>query len=306
MLAPVRVGLVGAGQWARTMHAPLHTSGAETSLTGIWSPSADRASVLASAFGVRAFLSYDELLDASDAVDFAVPPAVQSTLAIEAVAVGKAVLLEKPLAASLDAAIRLVDAIDAAGVVSMVILTKRYHQRTREFLAQARNLPGDVLAVTGRYVHGGFLDTGFVERSERGGWRASLGALFDLGPHLLDLADAAAGRILSISAAGRPSEVVMMSTEHEGGAVGQFLVSGRVGTTDVLTNLDVYARAGHLAYSTRGLELGEAMATLRSEFAAAVRTGISVSVDSHRALAVQRVIDAAARSLTEGRAVEID
>ncbi|MDQ1554672.1 MAG: hypothetical protein QOK46_1750, partial [Microbacteriaceae bacterium] len=36
-VTPVRVGLVGAGQWASTMHAPLHSSGQGTVLSGVWS-----------------------------------------------------------------------------------------------------------------------------------------------------------------------------------------------------------------------------------------------------------------------------
>jgi predicted dehydrogenase len=287
------------------MHAPLHTSGRETTLTGVWSQNPERASSLASVFGVRAFRSLDELLDASEAVDFAVPPAAQASLAIEAAQAGKALLLEKPLAASLEEATRLVEAIDAAGVVSMVILTKRYQQRTRDFVTRVESLPGPVLAITGRYVHGGFLESGFVDPAERAGWRSTLGALYDLGPHLLDLADAVAGPIRRITASGDPAEVVTMSTEHEGGAVGQLLVSGRVATPQVLTDLDVFANKGHLSYSTLGLELSEAMDTVRSEFAAAVRTGAPVTVDAHRALAVQRVIEAAAQSLKTGRAVDI-
>ena len=303
---PVRVGLVGAGQWARTMHAPMHAAGRETVLTGVWSPSRERASALAATFGVRAFASLDELLDASEAVDFAVPPAAQAELALEAAAAGRALLLEKPLAASFEAAARLVDAIDAAGAVSIVNLTRRYQARTREFLEQANALRGGVLAITGRYVHGGFLETGFIAEAERNGWRSDLGALYDLGPHLLDLADAAAGRIRRVTSSGNAGEVVLLTTNHEGGAVGQFVISGRVETSQVLAGLDVYGEAGYLAYSTRGLEVSEAAATLRAEFAAAVRTGVPVAVDAHRALEVQRIVDAAARSLAERRPVDVD
>jgi predicted dehydrogenase len=305
-MEPVRVGLVGAGQWARTMHAPMHAAGRETVLAGVWSPSHERASALAATFGVPAFGSLDELLSASEAVDFAVPPAAQAELALEAAVAGKALLLEKPLAASLESAARLVDAIDSAGVVSMVNLTRRYQARTREFLARAAALPGGALAITGRYVHGGFLETGFVDEAERNGWRSDLGALFDLGPHLLDLADAAAGRIRRVTSSGDAAEVVLLSTEHEGGALGQFVISGRVETSEVLAGIDVYGEAGHLAYSTRGLEVAEAVSTLRSEFAAAVRSGAPAAIDAHRALEVQRIVDAAARSLAERRPVDVD
>jgi predicted dehydrogenase len=287
------------------MHAPLHTSGAETELTGVWSPHPERAAALARDFGVRAFRSFDELLESSEAVDFAVPPAVQAELAIEAALAGRALLLEKPLAAALGDATRLVETIDTAGVANLVILTKRYHARTREFLARTKALSSPVLAVTGRYVHGGFLASGFIDESERSGWRASLGVLYDLGPHLLDLADAAAGAIRSVSATGDPGEVILLATEHEGGARGQFVISGRVQTPIVLTDLDVYANEAQVSYTTRGLELTEAMTTVRAEFAAAVRSGSPVTVDARRALTTERVVDAAARSLAGERRIPL-
>jgi predicted dehydrogenase len=288
------------------MHAPMHAAGLETTLAGVWSPNPERASALAATFGVPAFASLDDLLGVSEAVDFAVPPAAQAELALEAAAAGRALLLEKPLAASAEAAARLVDAIDAAGVVSMVNLTRRYQARTRQFLAQAAALRGGVRAITGRYVHGGFLDTGFVDEAERNGWRSDLGALFDLGPHLLDLADAAAGSIRRVTSSGDAAEIVLLSTEHEGGALGQFVISGRVETGEGLAGLDIYGEGGHLAYSTQGLEVSEAIATLRSEFAAAVRTGAHVAIDAHRALEVQLIVNAAARSLAEHRPVDVD
>lgn len=65
---PVKVGLVGAGQWAATMHAPLHSAGAETELAGVWSASGSTAESLAAEYGVRAFGTFGELLASCEAV----------------------------------------------------------------------------------------------------------------------------------------------------------------------------------------------------------------------------------------------
>ncbi|MHB8468022.1 MAG: Gfo/Idh/MocA family oxidoreductase, partial [Acidimicrobiales bacterium] len=73
-------------------------AGPETSLAGVWARRPEAAAELAARFGAPAFDRYEDLLDASEAVAFAVPPDVQATMALEAVAAGKALLLEKPLA----------------------------------------------------------------------------------------------------------------------------------------------------------------------------------------------------------------
>ena len=61
-----------------------------------------------------------------DAVAFAVPPEVQAELAADAARAGKAVLLEKPIAADLRGAGRLAEAVGGAGVTSLVVLSWRY------------------------------------------------------------------------------------------------------------------------------------------------------------------------------------
>ena len=61
-----------------------------------------------------AFDDLDELIAAVDAVAFSVPPNVQAELALPAAEAGRALLLEKPLALSVEAAERLVDAVRRA------------------------------------------------------------------------------------------------------------------------------------------------------------------------------------------------
>jgi predicted dehydrogenase len=302
---PVAVGLVGAGQWARTMHAPLHAAGQETRLTGIWSPSNRSAQELAAQYSVPAFASFEDLLESCEAVDFAVPPAAQGELAIHAARAGKALMLEKPLAASLSEAERVVEAVTDSQVATIVVLTKRFHPHTVAFLDECRRLRrlSNPVAVTGRYVHGGFLASGFLDSQARGGWREDLGALFDLGPHLFDLADAVAGQIIRVRATGDPREAVLVTTQHAGGAEGQLLLSGRVATPHPLTDVDLYGPAGHAHYTTRGMDHDEIWPRVRAEFASAVLHGTPVTTDVHRALHLQRIVEAADSSLAQGGAL---
>lgn len=307
---PVRVGLVGAGQWAATMHAPMHTAGAETELVGIWSAGGGSAA-LAAKHGVRAFGSFEELLASCEAVDFAVPPTVQADLAPRAADAGLALLLEKPLGGSLEQASAVAEAVQHNGTPNAVVLTKRYHPQTRSFLAAAAELRQEapVLGVTGTYLHGGFLAGGFLSAGlpagqRKAGWRDEFGALYDLGPHLLDLMELAAGPIEAVSAHGS-REYVALTTFHAGGATGQASLSGSVQLPSVRTRLSLYSPAGTLDYTTEGMDHAECWPILRREFADAVRLGSRPSVDVERAVEIQAIVEAAAISAREGRRVAV-
>lgn len=307
----VKVGLVGAGQWAGTMHAPLHSAGAETELVGVWSASGCTAAALAAEHGVRAFGTFDELLASCEAVDFAVPPPVQAELAPRAAAAGLALLLEKPLGASLHQATQVAQAVRRSGVANAVVLTKRYHHRTRGFLAAANRLrsQGALFGVTGTYLHGGLLAGGFLNAGSRAGtggqgWRGEFGAVHDLGPHLLDLMDLAAGPIEAVRGDGG-LDYAALTTFHSGGATGQASLSGTVGLSGVRTTVSLYSAAGSLDFTTDGMDHSECWPTLRREFADAVRLGTAVTVDVERALYIQALVEAAAVSFREQRLVRV-
>ncbi|NYE50302.1 putative dehydrogenase [Spinactinospora alkalitolerans] len=285
---PVRVGLVGAGPWASTMHAPVLAAGPETRLTAVWARRPDAAAALADRFGAVAAGSVRELFDTCEAVAFAVPPAVQAELAPLAAEAGRAVLLEKPLAPTLDGARAVADAVARAGVVSQFVLTKRYHPETRRFLARAQRM-----AVTGArscYLHGAFLGGDLATQ-----WRLEHGALLDLGPHLLDLLDASVGRIAAVRATGDPRTWIELACEHENGAVSQASLSGSVRLSKARTRVELYGPDEELVYDTGGIDHDECWPVLRREFAAAVRSGTPPELDAQRGLRLQELLDMAAR-----------
>src|SRR5438477_292127 len=135
---PISFGLVGAGPWAEKGYAPMLAAGPEVRLEAIWSRRPEAARGLAERHGAIAADSFETLLDRCEAVAFAVPPDVQSELAIGAAAAGKHLMLDKPLALTLDAARRLARSVDQAGVVTQLMLTHRFRPSTQAFLAQAR------------------------------------------------------------------------------------------------------------------------------------------------------------------------
>jgi len=288
--APVRVGLAGAGPWARDMHAPMLAAGPETYLTAVWARRPEAAAALAAAHGAAAATTFDELLAGCEAVAFALPPAVQAPLAVRAARAGKALLLDKPLGADLTAAAAVAEAVAEAGVVSQMVLTKRYHPATRAFLEQAART--DVTGARSCYLHGAFLGGEMAT-----GWRLTEGALLDLGPHLLDLLDTAVGTIVDVRATGDPRRWVELACRHAGGAVSQASLSGSVRLTRTRTRVELFGPETELVWDSNGAGHQESMPLLRAEFAAAVRSGRPGPLDAARGLHLQRLITLATGTL---------
>ena len=89
-MATVRIGLVGAGPWARWVSAPAMAAHPATAFAGVWARRPEAAVALARQHGTRAYPTFDDLLADVDAVAFAVPPQVQAGHAIRAARAGAA------------------------------------------------------------------------------------------------------------------------------------------------------------------------------------------------------------------------
>lgn len=284
--SPVRVGLVGAGPWARAMHARMLAAGPETELTAVWARRPEAAAGLAADYGIRAAASFEELLERCEAVAFAVPPAVQAALAVRAAAAGRSLLLEKPLGGDLKSARAVAEAVATHGVVSQLVLTKRYHPATRAFLAEAA--AQEFIGARSCYLHGAFLGGEFATT-----WRLEHGALLDLGPHLLDLLDAAVAPIVSVRGTGDPRRWIELTCEHENGAVSQASLSGNVRLPRARTRIELFGAEGELVYDTAEIDHAECWPILRREFATAVRTGRGTGIDANHGLRIQELLDQA-------------
>lgn len=112
----LRAGVVGAGVFGG-YHARKYASLAEAELVGVLDAHPERAAALAAELGVRAFDDLDAFLDAVEVVTVASPGATHGEIAGQAIAAGRSVYVEKPLAATLDGAAALVTAAARAGVV---------------------------------------------------------------------------------------------------------------------------------------------------------------------------------------------
>ena len=293
--SPVRVGLVGSGQWARQFHAPMLAQGPHTALVGVWARHRDRAAEVAAEHQAAAFDSFAELLDSCDAVAFAVPPGVQAVLARQAAQAGRHVMLEKPIAADLASAERLALAILRAGVLSQVVLTWRYLDQTHRFISRvhsARPVGTRAHFVIGSGTAGPFATP----------WRHELGALHDLGPHVLDLLDALHGPITRLRAHGDPLRSVGMLIDHQDGQTSQAIVSIMAPTDPILAGADVFTRDGTLSLDLANASKRPPWTEITTSFAEAIQ-GQPNSLDVSRGLYLQRLIDRAVHDCRRGRRI---
>ncbi|GAA0279031.1 Gfo/Idh/MocA family protein [Halobacterium noricense] len=183
---PVRVGIVGLGGIGHH-HAERITDLGETLVGGV--DVADEARQrFEDEYNVPTFGTYEELYEAGiDAVLITTPNKFHEQYAIEALESGVDVLLEKPLANTLESAERIVDAAHKADSFCVVGFNNRFNPGAEVFKTyQEDGRFGNITHVEANYVR----QRGIPGR---GGWFTTKeisggGALLDIGVHAIDLA----------------------------------------------------------------------------------------------------------------------
>jgi predicted dehydrogenase len=268
------------------VHAPILAAHAETELAGVWARRPEAAERLAGKHGATAFTDYEEMLARCDAVAFCVPPNVQAEMGVVAAKAGKTLLLEKPIALDLAAAQRLVDAVDEAGVRTVLLLSLRYADPVNAFLAQAKTigkpLGGRVAWVSGALKQGSPFATP---------WRLQRGPLPDLGPHALDLIDAALGPIVGVKAAGDRLGWVSLVCEHDNGATSTVDLCATA--AGAVTSIEVFGESGSALLDASTAADTTSMMNVPAALAAAARGEETNAADVHRGLHLQRLLEEA-------------
>jgi predicted dehydrogenase len=116
---------------------------------GFFDTRTDRAEEVARELHVQAFASYEALLDAADALTVVVPTPAHFDVARKALARGKHLLIEKPLATTVEEADELVHLAGAAGVVVQTGHIERFNRAIRAalpYVEQPRFIESDRLA----------------------------------------------------------------------------------------------------------------------------------------------------------------
>jgi len=206
-------------------------------LVGVAGSTPEKSSLAAAALGAeRPFATWEALVESPDVdvVHVCTPNHLHRPLAEAALAAGKHVICEKPLAVDDRGAEEMLDAAIASGRVHAVPFVYRYHPMVREARERIRTgVSGDI-----RLIHGGYLQD-WLLKAEDDNWRVdeSIGgasrAFADIGSHWCDLAEFVSGqRITRVSARTygtfperATEDAVIMQFETDKGAVGSTVIS---------------------------------------------------------------------------------
>jgi len=229
-----RITLLGTGLIGMFYTMALHGHRGRDRVQVAYSRSADRAQAFAEKWGIPKHTT--DLEDAindpdTDAVIVALPNHLHEEAVLAATAAGKAVLCTKPLGRTAAEALRMLEAVERAGVFHGYLEDLCYTPKTLGALESVRRgSVGTVLWVRSREAHPGPHSDWFWNKELSGG-----GAIVDLGCHCIEIARNFIGKEI------RPVEVVCWGdtqvhpieaedhaiglVRYENGAIGQFEVS---------------------------------------------------------------------------------
>ncbi|MFC6159217.1 Gfo/Idh/MocA family protein [Kribbella jiaozuonensis] len=294
----MRFGLVGTGGWAARTHAPGLTAADGVELAGVWGRHPEKTAAFAGEFGLAAYDDYAELLESVDAVAFAVPPRVQASMALEAAAVGKHLLLDKPVSDSLDDARALVDEAEDEGIASVVFLTQRFEPPMRTFFAE--------LAATGGWKGGwsrmlASLDAPgnpYVNSVWR---REQWGSLWDVGPHALSNLTSMLGPIGELRAVGGEAGLIHMVMTHESGATSTVSITLSAPPAGRNFETGVWGESGTALLPERTTAAADALSLAAEELVVAAESGESHPTDVAYGTHIVELLASAQKQLSAGR-----
>lgn len=210
------VAVVGAGLIAEHVHLPRLASRPDVHLATVVDTDSERAERVAGKFGVEATSRHisDVLNDSSiDVVDFCTPPTLHHTQLLDAIAAGKHVLMEKPLATRLGDATIVAAAAEKANVTVMIAENWVYSSAGRQLKDLLDHSIGDPVMWTSRHESDHRLPSG-GQPSWNYDLRASGGGyLMQAGTHAVTLGRFLFGEI----------ESVMAASPQAGGTLAPFL-----------------------------------------------------------------------------------
>ena len=191
----IRVGVVGVGYWGSRHVRVLRSTTGAAAVVGVDQRFAQIGDGRREPeHGIAAYADLEDALARVDAVVIATPPSSHAALALKAIAAGKHVLIEKPMATTTQQARRIVDAAAAAGVVLMPGHTFEHNAAVHKLRDLVRE------GQLGRLF---YLD---CARLNLGLYQSDVNVIFDLAPHDISISNFVLG--------SRPTSVTVWGSRH--------------------------------------------------------------------------------------------
>jgi len=289
----LRFGLVGTGHWAQIAHSAALASTPGVEFAAVWGRNPRAAGSLADSHGATAHTDFGAFLADVDAVAFSVPPDVQAPLAIRAAREGKHLLLEKPIATTVDLAESLAEAVEDAQVASVVFFIARFQPPFREWLTDvgAQEWAGGEAVWLGSALN--------PDNPFNSPWRHQKGGLWDLGPHALSLLSPSLGLVTSVTGEAGPLGASHLLLRHDTGAVSTVTLTLEASRPSDRLYLYVWGRPGRSVAPVLADDPVPSLRTALSELAANVTAGVvDHPCDVRFGLYVTRVLAQAEEQMT--------
>jgi UDP-N-acetylglucosamine 3-dehydrogenase len=322
----MRVGLVGAG-FMGGVHLSAYAGIPEVEVVGVADARLDAAVAGANMVGAQPYSSYDELVTAEDVevVDVCLPTAFHRDLAVRAAGEGRHVILEKPIARTIEEAQEILEAFSGDGPHLFVGHVVRFFP--------------EYVGIKEKIDAGDLGTIGVVRTSRRSpfllgwndwyaDWRVSGGVLLDLVIHDFDFLRWALGEVERVYARGMLGreynrlDYVLATLRFESGTIahveghwgypGPFNYSIEVAGSRTLLSLDSTEPASlELVGDTASGEVPD-LAAGRSpyekeleHFVNCIESGEDPIVQAHDALEALRISLAATESVLTGKPVTL-
>ncbi|MEU5347278.1 MULTISPECIES: Gfo/Idh/MocA family oxidoreductase [unclassified Streptomyces] len=283
----MRIGLLGTGPWADMAHAPALSGHPELDFVGVWGRRADAAKALADRHGTRAYEDVDALLAEVDAVAVALPPSVQAPLAARAARANCHLLLDKPLAATVEEGRAVVEAVEKAGVASVVFFTSRFQPEIQAWIAEQAATEGWFTA-RAEWLGAVFTSDSPFAASP---WRQEKGGLWDVGPHALSVLMPVLGDVERVAAAARgPKDTVHLVLHHAGGASSTLTLSLTAPPAAAGAAVELRGKAGVTVLPGSAEGAVEALTRAADALLEAARTGRPHPCDAAFGLRVTEIL----------------
>jgi len=317
----VRLGVIGAGTFARAVLLPALKKLAGVELSGVATAGGPSAQQTASRFGFAfATTDWQAILDDSqiDAVLIATRHDLHAPIAAAALRAGKAVFLEKPMALGRDELDDLLDAWRASGRVLQVGFNRRFapsYRRLKAAFAGRR----EPLVMSYRVNAGTVAAGSWVTDPVQGGGRL-VGEVCHMLDLLVDLAGCRIGSIYALPTGPGAGDDVIVSARFVDGSVGSIvyasrgdrslpkeqldvLGAGRAAVLDDFRSLRLHVRGRAERSGSRLAGQDKGHAAELAAFIAAVRSGAPSPVDPELAAHVTCATFAAVESARTGQPV---